>query len=173
MILPYKEFSPKIENPYFIAPDAKIIGQVELGSEVSIYFGAVLRGDINPIRIGSKTNIQEHCVFHTTRKRGALEVGEGVTVGHRALLHGCRIESGSLIGMGAIILDDSVIEEECLVGAGALVTENKRFSPRSLIIGSPAREVRKLDESEIAGLKAACNSYVEKGATYMEILNRV
>jgi len=155
--------SPKITKVHFIAPDAHVIGDVHLDEEISIFSGAVLRGDINAIRVGKRTNIQEHSLLHTSHGRSLCEIGEGVTVGHQAIIHGARVHSNCLIGMGAIILDDSEIQEFSLVGAGALVTEGKTFPARSLIIGSPAKAIRTLSDLEIDSIKAASNSYVQAG----------
>lgn len=155
--------SPKIAKVHFIAPDAHIIGDVHLDEEISIFSGAVLRGDINAIIVGKRTNIQEHSLLHTSHGRSPCEIGEGVTIGHRAIIHGAKVHSNCLIGMGSIILDDSEIHEYSLVGAGALITEGKSFPARSLILGSPAKAVRTLSDQEIDSIKAASNSYVQTG----------
>ncbi|MDP3898143.1 MAG: gamma carbonic anhydrase family protein, partial [Mesorhizobium sp.] len=128
----------------FVAPDAVIIGNVHIGRDVSIWFGVVIRGDNEKITIGARSNIQEHTVMHTDPGY-ALVIGEGCTIGHRAMLHGCRIADNSLVGMGAIILNGAVIGSNCLVGAGALVTEGKVFDDNSLIVGQPAKVARTLD----------------------------
>lgn len=167
MIIPLKRedslIHPKIQSPHLIAPGAYLVGDVRIGLEVSIFFGAVLRGDINPIIVGNRTNIQEHAVLHTTKGRTPCTVMDGVTVGHRAIIHGATVQSNCLIGMGSIILDESVIQENSLVGAGSLVTEGKTFPPGSLIIGSPAKFVRSLSDEEINGIKRAADSYVLHG----------
>lgn len=168
MLIPLKKnenlVTPKVEDIHFIAPTAYLIGNVKVGKEVSIFFGAVLRGDINPIIIGNRTNIQEHALLHTTKGRSPCVVGDGVTVGHRAIIHGAEVKNNCLIGMGAIILDDSLIEENSLVGAGSLVTEGKKFPPNSLIIGSPAKVVRELSKEEVESIKNAANSYIYHGS---------
>lgn len=143
----------------WIAPDATVIGRVILGREVGIWFGSVLRGDNEPIVIGAGSNVQEHTVMHTD-PGFPLTVGEGCTIGHRAILHGCTIGDNSLVGMGATILNGAVIGRNCLVGAGALVTENKNFPDNSLIVGSPAKAVRSLDDAAIARLKLSAAHYV-------------
>jgi carbonic anhydrase/acetyltransferase-like protein (isoleucine patch superfamily) len=167
LILPLNKdgamLTPRIASPHFIAPGAYIIGDVTIGTEVSVFFGAVLRGDIESISVGSGTNIQEHAMLHTTRGRSPCIVGDGVTVGHRAIVHGATIEKNCLIGMGAIVLDDSVISENSLVGAGALVTEGKSFPARSLILGSPAKAVRQLNTSEVDSIKKAADAYIVHG----------
>ncbi len=164
--------APKVKTQHFIAPNAYIIGDVSIGEEVSIFFGAVLRGDIQSISIGNRTNIQEHALLHTTKGRSPCVVGEGVTVGHRAIIHGATVKENCLIGMGSIILDDSVISENSLVGAGALVTEGKTFPPESLIIGSPAKAVRKLTKEEIDGIRKATDSYIAHGKELAESLKQ-
>ena len=166
MISEYGGKTPSIDSSAFIANTAVIIGDVFLEDEVSIYFGAVLRGDIMAIRVGKRSNIQENCTIHTSRDRVDAEVGEGVTVGHSAIIHGARVEDNCLIGMGSVIMDEAVIGEHSLVGARSLVTEGKCFPPRSLIIGSPAKVVRQLEEHEVIGIQKATDSYVEKLKVY-------
>lgn len=153
--------SPEFENADFswIAPDASIIGNVIIGRDVGVWFCSVLRGDTEPIRIGARSNVQEHTMMHTD-PGFPLVVGEGCTIGHRALLHGCTIGDNSLIGMGAIILNGAHIGKNCLVGAGALVTEGKQFPDGSLIVGSPAKVVRSLDQAAIVRLKLSADHYV-------------
>ncbi|MFC7396559.1 gamma carbonic anhydrase family protein [Chelatococcus sp. GCM10030263] len=143
---------------YWLAPDAHVIGQVELGEDVGIWFGAVLRGDNEAILIGNGSNIQEHCVLHTDMGF-PLTVGEGCTIGHRAILHGCTIGANSLIGMGAVVLNGARIGANCLVGAGALVTEGKEFPDGSLIIGAPAKAVRELDADAMAKMRGSSVGY--------------
>ncbi|KAB2869765.1 MAG: gamma carbonic anhydrase family protein [Bauldia sp.] len=147
------------EDSIWIAPDAHVIGKVSLGSEVGIWFGAVLRGDNERITIGARSNVQEHTVMHTD-PGFALTVGEGCTVGHRAMLHGCTVGDNSLIGMGAIVLNGARIGRNCLVAAGALVTEGKEFPDNSLIVGSPAKVVRELDGAAIERLRMSAQVYV-------------
>ena len=147
------------EDSIWIAPDAHVIGKVSLGSEVGIWFGAVLRGDNERITIGVRSNVQEHTVMHTD-PGFALTVGEGCTIGHRAMLHGCTVGDNSLIGMGAIVLNGARIGRNCLVGAGALVTEGKEFPDNSLIVGSPAKVVRELDGAAIERLRMSAQVYV-------------
>ncbi|OLP56632.1 gamma carbonic anhydrase family protein [Rhizobium rhizosphaerae] len=144
---------------FWIAPDAHVIGQVLLGDEVGIWFGAVLRGDNEPIRIGARSNIQEGAVLHVDAGF-PVTIGEGCTIGHRAIVHGCTIGDNCLIGMGATILNGAVLGRNCLVGANALVTEGKVFEDNSLIVGAPARAVRLLDAAAVAKLKASADSYV-------------
>lgn len=143
----------------WIAPDASIIGNVFIGRDVGVWFCSVLRGDTEPIRIGARSNIQEHTMMHTD-PGFPLIVGEGCTVGHRALLHGCTVGHNSLIGMGAIVLNGVRIGANSLVGAGALVTEGKEFPDGSLIVGSPAKVVRTLDAAAIDRLELSASHYV-------------
>lgn len=144
---------------YWIAPGAQVIGDVELGEDVGIWFGAVLRGDNDPIVIGAGTNIQDGVMVHTDPGKG-VTIGEGSTIGHHAIIHGCTIGNNSLIGMGATVLNGARIGDNCLVGANALITEGKTFPDNSLIVGSPARVIRTLDEVAIAGLRLSAENYV-------------
>jgi carbonic anhydrase/acetyltransferase-like protein (isoleucine patch superfamily) len=165
--------TPEMEDEAsnWIAPDASVIGAVTLGREVGIWFGAVLRGDNERITIGAGSNVQEHTVMHTDIGY-PLTVGEGCTIGHRAMLHGCTIGDNSLIGMGAIVLNGARIGNNCLVGAGALVTEGKSFPDGSLIVGSPAKAVRELDADAIERLKWSAAHYVENGRRFLRGLKK-
>jgi len=160
----YKPFVPK-EGRYWIAPDAQIIGKVRLEEDASIWFGCILRGDNEEILIGRGSNIQDGSVLHTDLGF-PLTVGSGCTIGHKVILHGCRIGGNSLIGMGSTLLNGAVIGEHCLVGANSLVTEHKAFPDNSLIMGSPAKLVRTLDEKTFASLRASAAHYVEKWQRY-------
>jgi carbonic anhydrase/acetyltransferase-like protein (isoleucine patch superfamily) len=160
------------ENSNWIAPDATLIGNVRLGRNVSIWFGVTIRGDNEAIVIGARSNVQEHTVMHTD-PRFPLTVGEGCTIGHRAMLHGCTIGDNSLVGMGAIVLNGARIGKNSLVGAGALVTEGKEFPDNSLIIGSPAKAVRTLDAAAIADLRAAAEHYVANGRRFKAGLSKL
>ncbi|MGA2044794.1 MAG: gamma carbonic anhydrase family protein [Roseiarcus sp.] len=145
---------------FWIAPNASVIGNVTLGEDCGIWFGAVLRGDNEPIVLGARTNVQEGSTLHTDIGF-PLEIGADCTIGHNAILHGCSIGPGSLVGMGAILLNGARIGAGCLVGAGALVTEGKAFPDRSLIVGSPARAVRTLDDAAVLLLAWSAAHYVE------------
>jgi len=145
---------------FWLAPNATVIGDVMVGLDVGIWFGAVLRGDNEPINIGARTNIQESCTLHTDMGF-PLSIGEECTIGHNAILHGCAIGEGSLIGMGAIVLNGARIGRGCLVGAGALVTEGKTFDDHSLIVGSPAKAVRTLDKEAATKLRQSAAHYVD------------
>lgn len=154
-------FLPKTPAPdrFWVAPDAHVIGQVELGLDVGIWFGSVLRGDNEPIMIGDGTNIQEGAMVHVD-PGFPVRIGKGCTIGHHAIIHGCTIGDNSLIGMGATVLNGAKIGNNCLIGANALVTEGKEFPDNSLIVGSPARIVRTLDERAAAGLRLSAENYV-------------
>lgn len=168
------ELSPTLpeEGSYWIAPDAHVIGRVRLGVDVGIWFGAVLRGDNDPIEIGERTNIQESCILHTDL--GApLTIGPDCTIGHRAILHGCTIGPNSLIGMGATVLNHARIGRNCLVGANALVTEGKEFPDNSLIVGSPAKAIRTLDAAAIERLTWSARHYVENWRRFARDLKRI
>ena len=167
IILPYKELEPKIDNSAWVAPGATVVGDVEIGEESSIWFGVVIRGDVHKIRIGKRVSVQDLSMIHVTHYKKADKsdgsptiIGDDVTIGHKVMLHGCTIEDACLIGMSATILDDAVIGKESIVGAGALVTKGKKFPPRSLILGSPAKVVRELSEDEVKELYASAKRYV-------------
>lgn len=164
--------APTVADDAWIAPSADVIGDVHLGAEASVWFGAVIRGDNTPILIGARSNIQEGAALHSD-PGAPLTIGEDVTVGHHAILHGCTVGPRSLIGMGATILNRAVIGEDCIVGAGALVTEGKAFPAGSLIVGSPARAVRTLDDGAKAMLLASARIYVAKAKEYATGLVRV
>jgi len=169
-IHPVKNHTPQIDQSVFIAPDCWILGQVTIEENVSCFFGAVLRGDINPIKVGKGSNIQEHAVLHTSKGLGPCVVEEDVTVGHRAILHGCHIKSRSIIGMGSTILDNAVIGEDCIVGAQALVPMNFNAPAKSLILGVPAKVIRQLTDQEIESIKDSAARYRIAGQYYKELL---
>lgn len=166
MIVPYRGRWPKIHETAFVAPSADIVGDVEIGDHSSIWFQCVIRGDVNFIRIGDSTNIQDHSMLHVTRVKSPLRIGNEVTVGHRVTLHGCTIGNRILIGMGAIILDDAEIGDDCIIGAGTLVTKKTKIPPKSLVIGSPGKVVRSLNDEELAFLKKSAANYVADGIEY-------
>ncbi|MBY6152879.1 gamma carbonic anhydrase family protein [Vannielia litorea] len=148
------------DEDYWVAPDANLIGNVVLESGASVWFGCTLRGDNEEIRVGAGANVQENTVCHTD-PGCPLTIGEGVTVGHKAMLHGCTIGENSLIGMGATVLNRAVIGKNCLIGAGALITEGKEIPDNSLVMGAPGKVVRQLDEAAIKGLRRSALHYQE------------
>lgn len=156
----------------WIAPTAVLIGKIFIGEGVGIWFGSVLRGDNEPITIGKDTNVQENCVMHTD-PGCPLTIGEGCTIGHKAMLHGCTIGNNSLIGMGATILNGAVIGENCLVGAGALVPEGKVIPDNSLVVGMPGKVIRKLDDNAAQGLKASAQHYVVNAKRFASGLKEI
>ncbi|MEP9398306.1 gamma carbonic anhydrase family protein [Mesorhizobium sp. KR2-14] len=160
------------EQSSWIAPDATVIGSVGIGRDVGIWFGSVIRGDNERIEIGAGSNIQEHTVMHTD-PGFPLTIGQGCTIGHRAILHGCSIGENSLIGMGAIVLNGAKIGRNCLVGAGALVTEGKEFPDNSLIVGSPAKVVRMLDDQAVERLRESATHYVENARRFKAGLQKL
>ncbi|GIZ53547.1 gamma carbonic anhydrase family protein [Noviherbaspirillum aridicola] len=166
------EHAPDIDASAYIADDANVIGKVRIEANASIWFGVTIRGDNDLITIGENSNVQEGTVMHTDPGK-PLTVGRDVTVGHQAMLHGCHIGDGSLIGIQAVVLNGAKIGRNCLVGAGALVTEGKEFPDNSLIIGSPARAVRTLGEDDIARMQAGTASYVARGRLFKQGLKRI
>ena len=175
IILPYKGMLPKIDDKAWVAPGATVIGDVDIGEDSSIWFGVVVRGDVHKIRIGKRVSVQDLSMIHVTHYKKADKsdgsptiIGDDVTIGHRVMLHGCTIEDACLIGMSATILDDAIIGKESIVGAGALVTKGKKFPPRSLILGSPAKVVRELTDNEVEELYASAKRYVGFMSEYKE-----
>lgn len=166
------ELVPTLARGAWAAPSADLIGDVRLGENSSVWFGAVIRADNTPITISDESNIQDGSVCHSDAGF-PLRIGARVTVGHQAILHGCTIEDDCLIGMGARILNGAHVERECIVGAGALVTEGKRLSSGSLIVGSPARVVRQLTDDERAMLRASAAHYAEKAGRYSRELREL
>ena len=156
-ILPYKEARPSIDSTVFLADGVRIVGDVSIGSESSIWYNTVIRGDVEYVRIGSRTNIQDLSMLHTTKP---LNIGDEVTVGHKVMLHGCTIESRTLIGMGAIILDGAVVEENAMVAAGAVIPPGMRVPSGTLVAGVPAKPLRELTEEEIAEFVASADRYI-------------
>jgi len=174
MIYPYKNITPVLGKNCFIAQSADVIGEVTMGDECSIWFGCVVRADVHYIKIGNRVNIQDLSMIHVTHYKkpdksdgNPTIIEDDVTIGHRVMLHGCTIKKACLIGMSATILDGAVIGEESIVGAGALVTKNKIFPPRSLIMGSPAKVVRELKEEEIKELYNSATRYVKFKNEYL------
>lgn len=160
MIITLKGKKPKVGKDVYVAQTAQVIGEVTIGEYSSIWPGAVLRADIEPIKIGKRSSIQDGVLIHVNWDLPAV-VGDYVTVGHGAIIHGCKIANNCLIGMGAIILDGARIEKNCLIGAGSLVPEGRKISEGSLVLGVPGRVVRKLDRKEIKKLKDAALEYLD------------
>ena len=167
-----REHAPQVPASAYVAAEASLIGQVTLGERASVWFGAVARGDNEPITIGAESNIQEGAVLHADPGY-PLKIGNNVTVGHQVMLHGCTIGDGSLIGIQAVVMNGAVIGRNCLVGAGAIVTERKTFPDRTLIIGAPAKALRELTDAEVANLASAAAGYVSRGGLFRDELERV
>lgn len=166
MIQKFREFKPEIDNNCFIAGNADIIGRVKIEEDASIWFGTVLRGDVNSIHIERGANIQDNCTIHVDPGDNYVEIGEYVTVGHNVILHGCKVGSYSLIGMGSIILDGAIIGEETMVGAGSLITSNKVIPSGVLCLGSPAKVVRELTDDEKQWLRESAEGYIRLSKEY-------
>ncbi len=167
-ILPYRGIKPRIHESVFIAEGARIIGDVEVGRDSSIWFNTVVRGDVHFITIGGRTNIQDNCVLHVTHKKYPLRIGSNVTVGHSAVLHGCTIEDFCLVGMGAIVLDNALVHSRSFIAAGALVQENFEVPEGTLVAGVPAKVKRPLTSEETAFLERSAQNYVDYVRTYRE-----
>lgn len=164
---------PELSNEFtWIAPTASVIGNVVIGADVGIWFGASIRGDNEPIKISNGTNVQENCVFHTD-PGFPLTIGQGCTIGHKALLHGCLIGENTLIGMNATVLNGAKIGKNCLIGAGSLITEGKEIPDNSLVIGSPGKIIRQLDEAAIAANIRSAEHYVERAKFFSKELKPI
>jgi carbonic anhydrase/acetyltransferase-like protein (isoleucine patch superfamily) len=168
-LLPHGDTFPQVADSAWVAPGAYVIGDVHLGEESSVWYGAVLRGDTEPIRIGARTNVQDGCVLHADPGYPAV-VGEGCVVGHKAILHGCEIGDGCLVGMNATVLNGAKIGEGSIVAAGALVPENKEFPPHSLIVGVPAKRVKDVSDEQTADIGRGVRTYVERAASHRRSL---
>jgi carbonic anhydrase/acetyltransferase-like protein (isoleucine patch superfamily) len=164
--------APRVDGDAWIADSAQVMGNVELAAGVSIWFGTVVRGDTDVIRIARGTNIQDGCVLHADVGM-PLSIGENVTVGHKVMLHGCTVGDGSLIGIGAIVLNGAKIGKGCIVGAGALVTEGKEFPDGSMVIGSPAKAVRQLTPEQQQGLLASAQHYMDNARRFRDGLEKI
>ena len=164
--------TPRLASGAWVADSAQVIGDVELGENASVWFGTVVRGDGDAIRIGRGSNIQDASVLHIDAGK-PLTVGEYVTVGHRVVLHGCTIGDHSLIGIGAVVLNGARIGKNCLVGAGSLVTEDKEFPDGSMILGSPARLVRSLSAEQIEGMQRIAQGYIKNAQRYQSGLKKI
>jgi len=166
MIKSFQNLHPKIHETTYVTDDAIIIGDVEIGAESSVWFGSILRGDVNFIRIGERTNVQDGSIIHVSSKTHPTILEDEVTLGHRVTLHGCHIETGCLIGIGSIILDGARVGANSLVAAGSLLTPDTRIPPRSLVMGSPGKVKRELSEAEIKDLERFWRNYVSLSRIY-------
>lgn len=166
-ILPYKKILPKIAKDAWVADNAIVTGDIEIGAESNIWFGVTMRGDVHEIRIGKRTNIQDNSVVHVTRGVSGTYIGDEVTVGHGAIIHACTLKDQAFIGMGAIILDEAVVEEKAMVAAGAVVTPRKVIPTGQLWGGNPARYMRDLTEEEIAFFPKSADNYVRLSKDYL------
>lgn len=167
MIIPYNGVSPTIHESVFLAPGAYVIGDVKIGKDSTVWFNAVLRADDGPIVIGERCSIQDNSTIHMFE---SCFIGDDVTVGHNVILHGCKIGSRSIIGMGSTVLDNVEVGEECIIGANTLLTGGIKIPPRSLVIGSPGKVVRELSEKELQMLQMSSDHYVQKGREFKENL---
>lgn len=168
-IQPYHGITPLIAEDAFIAPGAVVIGDVHIGAHTNLWFGCVVRGDVNTIRIGARTNIQDGTIIHVTRKTGPTFIGDGVTIGHAVLLHACTLESNCFIGMRATIMDGAVVESGAMVAAGAIVTPGKHVPKGQIWAGNPARYFRDLTADEAAFIAISAQNYVELAREYRAI----
>ena len=167
MILPYKNIFPDIDESVFIGDGAVITGDVKIGKDSSIWFNAVIRGDVHFIRIGERTNIQDGCILHVTNGKSSLSIGNDVTVGHNAVVHGCTVKDNVLIGMGAVILDNSIVNSNSLIAAGSVVKEGFEIPEGVLAAGIPARIIRDLKETEILKINESSRGYVNYAKDYL------
>ncbi len=168
MIRTFQGVAPRVAGSAFIEETAIVIGDVVIGADSSVWFHAVVRGDVHYIRIGDRTNIQDLSLLHVTHDTHPLVIGDDVTVGHHVVLHGCTIEDRVLIGMGAIVMDGAVVGEDCVVGAGALITERMRVPPKSVILGAPARVKRPVTDEELAWIRESAQNYIRYARQYLE-----
>lgn len=164
-IFPFEGRVPRIHPSAFVAPTAVVIGEVEIDEGASIWYGAVLRGDLDPIRVGKRTSIQDNAVLHTGRGEPCF-VGDDVTVGHTAIIHGCRVGNGCLIGMGSCLLNNAEVGDESIIGAAALIAPGKVFGARSLLVGNPARLARKVTDEDLKEVNFYKDEYVKNGARH-------
>jgi len=168
MIVTFKGKTPEMNPTVFVAPGAKVIGDVHIGAESTIWFNAVLRGDEGPISIGKRCSIQDNSTIHLYEDAPVV-VEDEVTVGHNVILHGCKVGRRSIIGMGSTILDHAEIGEECIIGANTLIPPGKKIPPRSLVVGSPGKVVRELTDKDFEIIQLSIDTYVQKGYDYREI----
>jgi len=177
MILPYRDRRPRLDPSVFVAPGARIVGDVAIGADSSIWYNVVLRGDVNPIVVGARSNIQDGSVVHTVSARAGHPgfptlIGDDVLIGHLAVVHGCTVEDRAFIGMGAIAMDGSVVESEAMLAAGALLTAGKRIPGRQLWAGRPAKFVRMLTDEELAAHRRGIERYVALAREHRDAVSR-
>ncbi|MBI9014530.1 MAG: gamma carbonic anhydrase family protein [Clostridiales bacterium] len=168
MILNYENNKPNIDKDCFIAETSTVIGKVTLGSESSVWYGAVLRGDVNAITIGDRTNVQDNATVHVASKFPTT-IGDDVTIGHNAIVHGCTIGNRVLVGMGAIVLDGAIVEDDVIIGAGALIPPGKVIPSKSLVVGSPGKVVKTINEEAVEGLLESASIYVKEASLHKKI----
>jgi len=166
-VRPFGGIVPRLHETVLAVDSALVIGDVEIGADSSLWFGAIVRGDVNAIHIGARTNVQDHSVIHVTRRTHRTWIGDEVTLGHRVTLHGCTVKDRCLVGIGAILLDGAVVGEESMIAAGALVPPNMVVPPRTLALGSPAKVKRPLTAAEVAHLKQSAENYVRYARQYL------
>ena len=167
MIKEFNDIQPQLGRNVYISENAAVIGDVTMGDEVNIWFGAVVRGDMHYIKIDSRSNVQDNAVVHVTSSVSPTKIGSGVTVGHGAIIHGCTIEDNCMIGMGAIVMDDALVGEGSLVGAGALVPPTMKVPPKSLVVGMPGKVVREVHNEEYEMIIERPGEYIELAALYL------
>lgn len=168
IILSYKGIMPRIAPTAFIADNATIIGDVEIGEYSNVWFGCVIRGDVNTIRIGSRTNIQDGCMIHVTRGTGPTRIGSGITIGHMVLMHACTIEDDAFVGMGSILLDDATVGSGGMLAAGSMLTSGKTVKAGELWAGSPAKMFRPMSQAERDFIAVSAENYVQLAAEYQK-----
>ncbi|MDB4850964.1 gamma carbonic anhydrase family protein [Flavobacteriaceae bacterium] len=169
IIKPVKGKHPKISEDCYIAENATIVGEVSIGTQCSVWFNAVIRGDVHYIKIGNKVNIQDGAVIHATYKKSPTTIGNNVSIGHNAIVHGCTIHDNVLIGMGSIVMDDCVIESNSIIAAGAIVTKNTRVESGSIYAGVPAKKIKNISQEMISGeIDRIANSYVNYSSWFKE-----
>ena len=168
MIKQFERIKPKLGRDVYISESAAVIGDVILGNEVNIWFGAVLRGDMHYIKVGSRSNIQDNAVVHVTTAVSPTTIGSNVTVGHGAIIHGSTIEDNCMIGMGSVVMDDAVVGEGSLIGAGALVPPNMKIPPKSLVVGMPGKIVREVSDEEFQMIIDRPQEYIDLAAQYLK-----
>ncbi|TYA74583.1 gamma carbonic anhydrase family protein [Seonamhaeicola marinus] len=169
VILPVRGKSPQIPEDCFVAPNATIVGEVTMGTECSIWFSAVVRGDVNYIKMGNKVNVQDGVVIHGTYKKAATIIGNNVSIGHNALVHGCTIQDNVLVGMGAILMDGCVVESNSIIAAGAVLSKNTRVEAGSVYAGVPAKKIKDISEELVSGeINRIADAYIKYSSWFKE-----